>query len=193
MIFPTPPTSPMSETKFHGVVSSVLKLSDLAAKVSVRLFALSRKIKDASKPIEALSKDVASTGAVLNQLGWQLKKGEDEHVRSSALGTSVDDLVEECSNIFGSIDKALDDDNTGCKPILGLQHYVHFTSLQPELVLLETNLERLKTPLALVLNVLIYAEQLKRCGLSESFVRHTLSRIPLTPRFFRLVRKRISS
>lgn len=152
----------MSESNVPGVASSVLEVSDLAAKISVRLFALSRKIKDAIKPIEALSKDIASTGAVLNQLGNQLKKGDDVQVGSSTLVTSVNDLVEECSNIFDSIDKALDGNTSGSKAILGLQHYVHIASLEPQLVLLETNLERLKTPLALMLNVLIYAEQLKR-------------------------------
>lgn len=162
MISYAPPTPPMSESNVPGVASSVLEVSDLAAKISVRLFALSRKIKDAIKPIEALSKDIASTGAVLNQLGNQLKKGDDVQVGSSTLVISVNDLVEECSNIFDSIDKALDGNTSGSKAILGLQHYVHIASLEPQLVLLETNLERLKTPLALMLNVLIYAEQLKR-------------------------------
>ncbi len=170
MITHAPPTPPMSESNVRGVASSVLEISDLAAKVSVRLFALSRKIKDAIKPIEALSKDIASTGAVLNQLGHQLKKGDDVQVGSSTLVTSVDDLVEECSNVFDSIDKALDGNNSGSKAILGLQHYVHLASLEPQLVLLETNLERLRTPLALMLNVLIYAEQLKGCVPSDSFV-----------------------
>lgn len=162
MISRAPLTPPMSESNVPGIASSVLEISDLAAKVSVRLFALSRKVRDAIKPIEALSKDIASTGAVLNQLGHRLKKGEDLQVGSSTLVTSVNDLVEECSNMFESIDKALDGNTTGSKAILGLQHYVHVASLEPQLVVLETNLERLKTPLALMLNVLIYAEQLKR-------------------------------
>jgi hypothetical protein len=161
MVFRAPPTPPMSESNALGVAASVLEISDLAAKVSVRLFALSRKIKDAIKPVEALSKDIASTGAILNQLGQQLKKDQDVQVGSTTLVTSVDDLVEECSSIFDSIDKALDGNTSGSKAILGLQHYVHFTALEPQLGLLETNLERLKTPLALMLQVLIYAEQLK--------------------------------
>jgi hypothetical protein len=155
----------MSEKNVLGVASTVSDISDLAAKCSVRLFALSRRLKDASKPVESLSKDIAATGAVLHQLGYQLKRGEDLQVGSSTLVTSVDDLVEECSDIFDSIDKALNGDNTGSKAILGLQHYVHFNSLEPQLRLLEMNLERLKTPLALMLNVLIYAEQLKRYAL----------------------------
>lgn len=168
MISQSPPTPPMSEKNVLGVASSVLEVSDLAAKVSVRLFTLSRKIKDAIKPVEALSKDIALTGAVLNQLGRHLKKGEDVQVGSSTLVTSIDDLVEECSNIFDSIDKALDGNNTGSRAILGLQHHVHLASLEPLLVLLETNLERLKTPLALMLNVLIYADQLKRYVVSDT-------------------------
>lgn len=145
-----------------GVASSSLEIADLAAKVSVRLFALSRKVTDALKPVENLSKDIAQTGAILNRLGHQLKKDQDVRVGSTTLVTSVDDLVEECSHIFESIDKALDGNNSGSKAILGLQHYVHIASLQPQLAVLETSLERLKMPLALVLQVLIYAEQLKR-------------------------------
>lgn len=165
-----PPTPPMSETNTISVASSVLELSDLAAKVSVRLLTLSRKTKDAIKPIEALSKDIAATGAVLHQLGRQLKKDEGVRVGSSNLATTVDDLVDECSKVFESIDKALDGNTSGCKAILGLQHYVQFASLKPEIALLETNLERLKTPLTLMLNVLIYAEQLKRYVVSHSRV-----------------------
>lgn len=162
MIFRAVLTPPMSETKVLGAASSALQISELAVKVSVRLFALSRTVQDAIEPIEALSQDVASIGAILNQLGVQLKKGKDVQVGSSNLVTSVEDLLEECSNILESMERALDDDNTGCKVIYGLKNYVHFASLEPQLVLLETNLKRLKTPLALMLNVLIYAAQLRR-------------------------------
>lgn len=161
MSFPAPPTPPMSEKNVLGVAASVLEVSDLAAKVSVRLLTLSRRIKDATKPIEALSKDIASTGAVLHQLGRQLKKDEDVRVGSSTLATTVDDLVEECNKVFEGIDKALDGNITGSKAVLGLLHYVQFAALEPEMALLESNLERLRTPLALMLNVLIYAEQLR--------------------------------
>jgi hypothetical protein len=170
MISQAPPTPPMSETNVLGVAASVLEISDLAAKVSVRLLTLSRKIKDAIKPIEALSKDIAATGAVLHQLGRQLKKDEDVQIGSSTLATTVDDLVEECNKVFDSIDKALDGNTSGSKAILGLLHYVQFASLEPEIALLDSNLERLRTPLALMLNVLIYAEQLRKYVFPRSWI-----------------------
>lgn len=159
----------MSETNVLSIASNVLETSGLASKVSVRLFGLSRVVKATAKPTEALSKDVASIGAVLNQLGRQLRRGKDVQVGSSTLVTSVDDLVEECSATLESMDKALNDDKTGCKVVLGLKQDVRLATMEPKLRLLEMNLERFKTPLALMLNVLIYAEQLKRCEIAPEF------------------------
>lgn len=155
----------MSEASTPSVVSNVVTISNLAARVSVRLLALSRKIQDALKPIEALSKDIASTGAVLNQLGQQFKQGNDIQVGSNNLATSVEELVAECSSMFDSIDRALDGNEGGSKAILGVQLHSQVATWQPQLAAMETSLERLKTPLMLILQVLIYAEQLERYGL----------------------------
>jgi hypothetical protein len=172
----------MSETNVLSIASNVLQASGLAAKVSVRLFGLSRVVRLTAKPTEALSKDVASIGAVLNQLGRQLRRGKDVQVGSSTLVTSVDDLVEECSTVLESIDKALNDDKSGCKVVLGLKQDVQLATLETKLRLLEMNLERFKTPLALMLNVLIYAEQLKRYEIApNSTVCHCTFFLPFPP------------
>ena len=63
-----------------GIAASVLQVADLGAKLSVKLFAFSHKIKNANKSIETTSKDIAATGAVFQQLGNELTK---MRVRSS--------------------------------------------------------------------------------------------------------------
>jgi hypothetical protein len=54
-----------------SIAAGVIQLADLGAKLSVKLFAFPRKTKIANRSIEAISKDVAATGAVLQQLGTE--------------------------------------------------------------------------------------------------------------------------
>lgn len=64
----------MSGIEILGVAASVLQIADLGGKLSVRLFTFSRKIKNAYKSIDTVSRDIAATGAVLQQLGSELQK-----------------------------------------------------------------------------------------------------------------------
>jgi hypothetical protein len=49
----------------------------------MKLFAFSRKIRNANRSIEAISKDIATTGAVLQRLGVELNKDENARLCSS--------------------------------------------------------------------------------------------------------------
>jgi hypothetical protein len=55
----------MSGLEILSIAAGVIQIAGLGAKTSVRLFTFSRKIKTANRSIEAISKDIAATGAVL--------------------------------------------------------------------------------------------------------------------------------
>src|SRR4051794_30020724 len=103
----------MSGVEILAIAASVLQIADLGGKVSVKLFAFSRKIKDANKNIDILSKDIASTGAVLQQLGLELKKDKTGAAQlcSQKLVTTAQGVVNECRTLFASLNKAIDGDS----------------------------------------------------------------------------------
>ena len=129
---------------------------------ATKLYAFSKKVHDAGKSIELVSQDIAATGAILNQLGEELKKDE-ENAPACRLGTqglidAASRLVDECQTLFKEIDQGVTGEQ-GSKVILGFKHKLKWSYLEPRVDLLRTNLERQKSSLALMLNVLVYAEQ----------------------------------
>ena len=152
----------MSGIELVGLAASVLQIADLGWKSSYKLYAFSKKIHDAGRSIELVSQDIAATGAILKDFGEELKKDE-ENTPASRLGTqgltvAASRLVDECQTLFREIDQGITGEE-GSKVILGFKQKLKWSYLGPRVDLLRTNLERLKSSLALMLNVLIYAEQ----------------------------------
>lgn len=69
----------MSGLEIAGLAASVIQIAKLGGKLSVKLFTFTRKVKCADKTIEALSQEIAVTGATLQQLEWAL--GKDDNLR----------------------------------------------------------------------------------------------------------------
>lgn len=143
-----------------GIATSVLQITDLGAKLSVKLFAFSRKIKNANKSIETISKDIAATGAVLQQLGNELTKNVSTRLCSNEAITTARGLVMDCQQIFKDIEKATESKDHK-KKASWLQR-TKFPYLEMHIESLRCNLERLKISLMLMLNTLIFVEQMKK-------------------------------
>ena len=100
------PVTPSSST--FRLAASVAQIADLGARLSVKLFVFSRRIKSADKSIQDVSQDIAMSGAVLQQLGDELSKDENaELVTKEALAT-VKDLIAGCKSVFAELDSSLD-------------------------------------------------------------------------------------
>ncbi len=154
----------MSGLEILGLAASVIQIADLGAKLSVKLFTFSRKVKNADKSIDSISQDIAATGAVLTQLGHELNKAENLKLSSPAAITTTRSLVDSCNKLFTELNEAIDGggDGSGHKFIVELKRRLRFPFLEPQIELLRCNLERLKSSLLVILNVLILAEQLRR-------------------------------
>jgi hypothetical protein len=150
----------MSGVEIFGIAASVLQIADLGAKVSVKLFGFARKVRGAAEKIDLISKEIAATGALLQQLGEQLDKDSQAQLLRRELVDSADELVQECKRIFKNIDKAIDG-KPGNKVILSLKQKIHYTYLESEIDALRMNLENLKSSVGIMQNILIYAEQLR--------------------------------
>jgi hypothetical protein len=156
----------MSGLEILGIAASVIQIAELGGKLSVKLFTFTRKIKNADKSIDSISQDIAATGAVLQQLGNELKKDEKLRLCSPEAIATAKSLMDECHKIFKDLNDAVDGSSkgsgTGAKMLLSLKQRVKYTFLEPQIDLLKANLEKLKSSLLVMLNVLIFAEQLKK-------------------------------
>jgi hypothetical protein len=150
----------MSGIEIVGVAASVLQIADLGARVSAKLFGFARKIRGAAEKIDLISKEIAATGALLQQLGQQLDKDSNAQLLRRELVESANELVQDCKKIFRNIDKAIDG-NSGNKIILSLKQKIHYAYLESEIEALRANLENLKSSIGIMQNILIYAEQLR--------------------------------
>ncbi|KAI9873532.1 MAG: hypothetical protein M1823_007897, partial [Watsoniomyces obsoletus] len=120
---------------------------------------------NADKNIDSISQDIAATGAVLQQLGNELRKDEKLRLCSPKAIATAKSLMEECHKIFKELNDAVDGKGkalgSGAKVVLGLKQRLKYPFLEPQIELLKANLEKLKSSLLVMLNVLIFAEQLK--------------------------------
>ena len=154
----------MSGVELVGLAASILQIADLGWKLSYKLYAFSRKIHEAGKNIELISQDISATGAVLKQFADELDKDEKAsaggRLASLELIKAARGIVEECETLFKEIDASIDG-RGGNKVILDLKAKLKWSYLEPRIQLLSLNLSRLKASLALMLNVLVYAEQIR--------------------------------
>ena len=150
----------MSGAEIFGIAAAVLQIADLGARVSVKLFGFARKVRGAAEKIDLISKEIAATGALLQQLSQQLDKDCHAQLLRRELVDSANELVRECKKIFKNIDQAIDG-NSGNKIILSLKQKIHCSYLDSEIDALRVNLENLKSSIGIMQNLLIYAEQLR--------------------------------
>lgn len=155
----------MSGLEILGLAASVIQIAELGGKLSVQLFTFTRKVKNANKSIDALSQELASTGAVLKQLGETLTKDDNVRVCSQEAITTARGLVDDTNKVFTSLQKViLGDEKSNEKFLKGitLKQRLRFPFFESQIEQVQANLERLKTSLLVILNVLIFAEQLRK-------------------------------
>lgn len=153
----------MSGIEIVGIAASVLQIADLGARLSVRLFVFSRQIKNADKSIESISQEVAVTGAILRQLGNEISRDENTDLITEDALTTTQGLISSCQHVFKELDSELDGRISKTNSVIkGWKSKVKFAFLEAQIELLRSNLERLKSSLLLMLNVLTFALQVRR-------------------------------
>lgn len=154
----------MSGVELVGIAAGVVQIAQLGGELPVKLFTFTRKIKNADKSIDSISQEIAATGAVLQQLDNELKKDEKLRLCSPEAIATARSLMDDCRRIFKELNDAVDGKGkgfgSGAKVILGLKQRLKYPFLEPQIELLKANLEKLKSSLLVMLNVLIFAEQL---------------------------------
>lgn len=145
----------MSGIEIFGVIAGIVQLADVGTRLSVKLLSFTGKVRD-------ISKEVALTCAALHELSNELHRNDQARLCSDQAVKTADEVVKECEKTFGELQKMLDDNEQTPK-----NSYWKWTKpfkyplLEQKVEILRSNLERLKSILLLMLNVIIYARQLK--------------------------------
>ncbi|KAJ9301502.1 hypothetical protein DTO271G3_1637 [Paecilomyces variotii] len=152
----------MSGLEAIGVAASIIQVADLGTKLSVRLFSLYRRFKDADQSLRDLSSDVALTCAILRELGESIEKDEQSKLCSEEAFCTLKSILGQCREVLEQIQNMIDYRNNPQKtPLQRVTEKFRNVLLEPKLDPLKVNLERLKSTMLLLLNVIMYAGQIR--------------------------------
>lgn len=172
----------MSGLEIIGIVASIAQIADLGAKLSVKLFTVSRTIKGAQRSIQGISEEIAVTSTVLSQLGTELKKDVQGDLYSAEAITTTKGIMAGCRDIFKQLERAISTDGPGAPgggpsaTLTDLKKRLKFTFMESQIDGLRSKLERFKSSLLVMLNLLIFAGQIRRFVLSKIFPSWGLGR-----------------
>lgn len=150
-----------------GIIASVVQIADVGLRLSIKLYTFGEIVSNADRSVISISKDVSLTSSVLKELGSLLDKDESSRIVSENAVQTAGKVVKECLEVFEEIDTILVKKMPNLRASAGerrlkavvLLERVKWSYLQPKLQLLRSNLDRLKSTLLLMLNVITYAGQ----------------------------------
>lgn len=153
----------MSGLEAVGVAASIIQVADLSAKLSVKLFSFYRQVKSANEGIQLLSNEIALVSATLRELGDNLNDENSAQLCSEHAFYVLKLVLDQCRDVLGQIQKVVDNnDQMGKNRFQQTAGKIRVAFLEPNLDQLKTKLESLKSTMLLVLNVIMYAGQLRR-------------------------------
>lgn len=156
-----------------GIIASVVQIADVGVRLSVKLYTFGETVASADRSVISISKDVSLTSGVLKELGRILDKDRETRTFSENAVQTADGVVKECLEVFREMEDILvkkmpglargdgRDGRSGerMKRAVVVLERLKWGYLQPKLQLLRSNLDRLKSTLLLMLNVITYARQ----------------------------------
>ncbi|KAL9075186.1 MAG: hypothetical protein Q9161_001872 [Pseudevernia consocians] len=163
-----------------GIIASVVQIADVGLRLSIKLYTFGETVASADRSVIAISKDVSLTSGVLKELGHTLDRDRATRTFSENAVQTADGVVKECLEVFQEMENILvkkmpslarGDGRDGVsgartKKAMVMLERLRWGYLQPKLQLLRSNLDRLKSTLLLMLNVITYARQVS--GKTES-------------------------
>lgn len=160
-----------------GIIAAVAQIADVGLRLSIKLYTFGEIVASADRSVISISKDVSLTSGVLKELGQILAKDRETRTLSENAVQTADGIVKECLEVFQEMETILvkklpslggrgkEGRGERVKRATAMLERLKWGYLQPKLQLLRSNLDRLKSTLLLMLNVITYAEQV-----SEKYV-----------------------
>jgi predicted unusual protein kinase regulating ubiquinone biosynthesis (AarF/ABC1/UbiB family) len=153
----------MSGLEIFGVAASVIQVADFGAKLSVQLFAFYRQVKTANETIQLLSNEVAFVSAILRELGESLKEEESAKLCSDEAFQTLKRVLDESRDVLRQIERVVSaNDQSGKSRMQQVAGKVRLALIEPSLNPLKANVERLKSTMLLLLNVIMFAAKVRK-------------------------------
>lgn len=152
-----------------GAVATILQIADVGLRLSTTLFTFAETVASADKAVSSISKDVSLTSSVLRELASILQKDIGPRSYSNAAVDSAIEVVREYSGVFQEVESTLIEKlpklssrakDKGSRLTIALERF-KWPYLQPKVDLLRSNLDRLKSSLLVILNVISLAKLMK--------------------------------
>ncbi|KAE8379819.1 hypothetical protein BDV26DRAFT_290977 [Aspergillus bertholletiae] len=154
----------MSGLEAIGVAASILQIAELGSNLSISLWTLYRKFKDADRNLQTLNNELALTCNVLRQLGNNLQQDEQSKLYSTQALITASDVHKECEQVFEKIKDIVGvrTEETSAKSRLRrVAQKFRFVLDESQLEALKNGLEHLKSTILLLLNTIMFAEQIR--------------------------------
>ena len=152
-----------------GAVAAIIQVADSGLRLSTTLFTFAETVASADKTISSISKDVSLTSVVLKELANILKQDEGPRAYSDTAIQSAIAVVNECSKSFEELHSILVEKlpkhssrrrDEVARTTLALERF-RWPYLQPKINVLQSNIDRLKSSLLVILNVISLAKMMK--------------------------------
>ncbi|KAJ9602338.1 SNAP receptor activity protein [Cladophialophora chaetospira] len=150
------------------LVATLLAVANTGTTLSIALLTFSETVATATSEIKSLARDVSLTSSILTLLAQRLSQNRSANFYSGSALQTIREAVTECGAIFKEIDDGLAKatesvarrwPKKGGKVALSAADRPKWPFLQPRVALLRWNLERVKSTLLLMVNVLRYARE----------------------------------
>ncbi len=153
-----------------GIIASVIQIADTGFRLSMKFYTFGEVVASADRSVIFISKDVSHTAVVLKELGQILDRDKGSTILSENAVQTADSVVKECAEVFQMMESILVEKLPNLRTPGGekvskavvLLQKLRWPYLQPKLRLLQGNLDRLKSTILLMLNVITYARQVNK-------------------------------
>ncbi|KAF2273252.1 uncharacterized protein EI97DRAFT_165947 [Westerdykella ornata] len=136
-----------------GLIASVIQVAGAGLKLSQTLYQYAESVSSADRRVKDIAKEVQLTSFVINELASIFKNDESSSLLSENAIKTADETVRECSSVFTELDAALKKTK---KSALGK---FKFPFRETKIELLRNQIDKLKSTLQLLLQVLTLAHQ----------------------------------
>lgn len=176
------------------MIASVIGIAGAGVKLSIKLYTFSETVSTAPDSIKSIAKDISLISSALEQLGDNLKHDEQARLYSKKTLALAQTTIKECEAVFeeieGTLKKSMERlstspaaDGRGRKPgkvVLSAMERMKWPFLQPKMELLRSDLEKLKTTLMLMMEVLSHARKVQKqyVPINLEFFSHSCLGVP---------------
>ena len=152
-----------------ALLASIVQVADVGLRLSLRLYTFGVTVASADRSIIAISKDVSFTSSVLKELGRVFEE-DKARMHSDNATKTAEAVVQECSDVFQEMDGLLLKKVPNLRPgftdkkaiAKAMLERLRWPVIKGKIELLNCNLDRMKNTLTLMLNVIIYAQQVSK-------------------------------